>query len=123
MSDGTRDGNLLIIPRDLTGDFPRGTWRLTKRDGFYVANFSCPRCGARGGLGHGTNHTIADDGSVSPSVVCDDAACGYHDFIKLDGWSMRLVANDDVARAAKEAGERVLRDARVDPEMLSKPTI
>ncbi len=77
---------MIGFPRDLTGDFPPGTWRPRTRDGVRAANFACPRCGRRAGLGHGSNHDIAADGSVSPSVVCDSDGCGFHEFIKLDGW-------------------------------------
>ena len=59
-----------VIPRDTSGEFPPGTWRAITRDGERGANFACPRCGFRGGLGHNTNHAIAPDGTVSPSVVC-----------------------------------------------------
>ncbi len=31
-------------------------------------------------------HTIAPDGTVSPSVVCPVKDCGFHEFIKLEGW-------------------------------------
>jgi hypothetical protein len=30
------------------------------------------------------NHSIADDGRVSPSVVCP--LCTFHEYIVLDGW-------------------------------------
>ena len=30
-------------------------------------------------------HSIASDGTVSPSVVCP-YGCGFHKFIKLEGW-------------------------------------
>lgn len=75
-----------IIQQDLSGEFPPGTWRAIKRDGVPSANLACPRCGYRAGLGHGTNHEIAPDGTVSPSVVCDTPSCSFHEYIKLEGW-------------------------------------
>ena len=30
---------------------------------------------------------IADDGAVSPSVMCLEDGCGFHDFVRLFGWS------------------------------------
>lgn len=30
-------------------------------------------------------HTIMDDGTVNPSVVCP--VCGWHEIIKLEGWN------------------------------------
>ncbi len=32
------------------------------------------------------DHAIADDGTVTPSVVCFVDGCGFHEFIKLEGW-------------------------------------
>jgi hypothetical protein len=40
--------------------------------------------------GHGVSlrgHSIAPDGTVSPSVVCLERKCDFHDFVRLDGWS------------------------------------
>jgi hypothetical protein len=31
-------------------------------------------------------HSIAQDGTVSPSVVCPVEKCGFHEFIRLEGW-------------------------------------
>jgi hypothetical protein len=31
-------------------------------------------------------HSIAQDGTVSPSVVCPVEGCGFHEFIKLEEW-------------------------------------
>jgi hypothetical protein len=33
-----------------------------------------------------SKHTIAPDGTVSPSVVCDYKGCTFHEFIKLEGY-------------------------------------
>jgi len=54
-------------------------WGWEKR---WTANFTCPN-GHAGYLG---DHTIAPDGTVSPSVVCPVEGCGFHDFIRLAGW-------------------------------------
>ena len=32
------------------------------------------------------DHTIAADGSVSPSVVCPSDRCPFHDQVRLVGW-------------------------------------
>lgn len=32
-------------------------------------------------------HAIADDGTVTPSVVCPIDGCTFHEWIKLDKWS------------------------------------
>lgn len=43
------------------------------------------RCG-NGHIGSLDDHKIAEDGTVSPSVVCQRAGCEYHEFIRLEGW-------------------------------------
>ena len=32
------------------------------------------------------DHTIAADGTVSPSVVCPEGGCGWHEHVQLEGW-------------------------------------
>jgi hypothetical protein len=74
------------FPRDVDGDFLPGTWRPFKdRDGRHGATWSCPDCGHRGGIGPGTNHAIAVNGEVTPSIVCE-SPCSFHQFIRLEGW-------------------------------------
>ncbi len=34
-----------------------------------------------------SDHTIAPDGTVSPSLVCPREGCDFHEVIKLEGWS------------------------------------
>ena len=34
-----------------------------------------------------TDHDIAADGTVTPSVVCTEEDCGFHDWVKLVGWA------------------------------------
>lgn len=59
-------------------DIPVGKWRRFHETS---AAMECPRCGAWGTL---LDHSIAPDGTVSPSVEC--VACGFHDHVKLVGW-------------------------------------
>ena len=58
------------------------TWTRVTLDGVETARISCPRCGTVGAL---RDHAIDDKGKVTPSVQCD---CGYHDFIRLEGWPL-----------------------------------
>lgn len=48
----------------------------------------CPTCGRGmsigGGQPFGSCHSIAPDGTVSPSVVCH--SCSWHTFIRLADW-------------------------------------
>lgn len=32
------------------------------------------------------NHRVGEDGAVSPSYVCVEPGCGFHEFVRLDGW-------------------------------------
>lgn len=41
---------------------------------------TCPQCKKKAAL----DHTIEEDGDVNPSLICP--FCGYHKFIKLEGW-------------------------------------
>ena len=59
-----------------------GKYSATKSmdDGSRSAIFACPDCDVVAKL---SDHTIAENGEVSPSVVCD---CGFHRFITLQDW-------------------------------------
>lgn len=60
-----------------------GTWALTT-DGSVV--MTCPVCGNAGTIG---THSIADDGTVSPSIVCANGGakgCSFHEFVRLAEW-------------------------------------
>ena len=43
---------------------------------------TCPSCGATAAL----DHTVDDEGNVSPSLVCPADGCGFHEFVRLEGW-------------------------------------
>lgn len=45
-------------------------------------DIKCPN----GHIGSLRNHSIAADGTVTPSVVCHDPECGWHVWARLDGW-------------------------------------
>ena len=34
-----------------------------------------------------TDHEIAADGTVTPSVVCTQGGCVFHEFVRLVGWA------------------------------------
>jgi hypothetical protein len=42
----------------------------------------CPGCGQIATL----DHDVADDGTVTPSLVCPVEGCNFHEFVRLDGW-------------------------------------
>jgi len=69
---------MLTIPHSkITGE--KGTWW---RFGESVV-LSCPKCG----ISFRLNHTITEDGIVTPSVVCPISSCKFHDYIKLGEFS------------------------------------
>ena len=35
---------------------------------------------------HPTEHEIADDGTVTPSLDCPVEGCSWHESVKLEGW-------------------------------------
>ena len=70
----------LQVPRSESfREMPPGTWWRSNVSVW----FRCPN-GHYGTLG---DHTVADDGMVSPSVEC--ALCPFHDTIQLSGWTPR----------------------------------
>ena len=49
----------------------------------FKASMTCPN-------GHGLTlrgHSIASNGDVSPSVVCPELGCAFHEFVRLKRWS------------------------------------
>jgi hypothetical protein len=50
----------------------------------FWAECACPICKKVSMVGH--NHTVADDGTVSPSYVCPFPPCTFHEFVQLDDW-------------------------------------
>ncbi len=60
----------------------KNTWKPLQTPAGKSADYTCPN----GHVGELTDHTIAKDGTVSPSVVCPRGGCGFHDYIRLIGW-------------------------------------
>lgn len=59
----------------------RTAWNADKSQ--RSASVACPDCGRTASL---SGHDIADDGTVTPSVVCPYEGCSFHDYVKLEGW-------------------------------------
>jgi hypothetical protein len=88
-ADGTlrwRRNVVIIRPYGrVTPDPPPMHWAPSSHQTMarFKATMTCPD-------GHGMilrNHRIAANGMVSPSVVCPNPACGFHEFVRLDGWT------------------------------------
>lgn len=60
-------------------DLGPGMWTPTPSDVSWVR---CGGCGERVRL---TDHTVASDGAVTPSLVCP-VECGWHVQARLVGW-------------------------------------
>ena len=58
-------------------------WKYAKTpDTLRSAIVKCPGCGRWEAL----MHTIKNDGTVTPSLVCSIDGCNFHDYVKLKGW-------------------------------------
>jgi hypothetical protein len=71
---------MILIQHD--DELKPNTWKGGQTPGGRTALFKCPN----GHIGSLSGHEIAEDGTVSPSVVCPHEGCDFHEFIKLGGW-------------------------------------
>jgi hypothetical protein len=55
-----------------------GSWQLWKGQVW----FTCPLCGTHGQL----DHEVLADGTLDASVECPSDGCGFHEWIRLEGW-------------------------------------
>ena len=65
-----------------------GTWTTRERrdePGKKRVIIGCPGCGRRGDL---DDHTVDENGIVSPSVVCPHKGCTFHDYVALKDWRL-----------------------------------
>jgi len=75
------------IPQADPGDFwlarKHPSWRGARfPDGHRSANVAC----GNGHVASLSDHNIAADGTVSPSLVCPAQGCGWHEVVRLIGW-------------------------------------
>lgn len=79
---------MIDIPKG--NESEKGTWQPIKYEParkMIWCEFTCPN-------GHGATlaksiHKIADDGTVSPSLICpraNDEGCAFHEFVRLLNW-------------------------------------
>lgn len=83
---------MIDVPRAVNRNVfedPPLSWRpVTTAEGARSAIFTCPN-GHAGSLhrsADGEAWTIADDGTVDPSVDCSPNGCDFHDHIRLLEW-------------------------------------
>lgn len=55
----------------------------TKETGGRSVWVTCPK----GHCGTLDDHTVRDDGTVVPSLVCPDGGCDFHENVRLIGWT------------------------------------
>jgi hypothetical protein len=90
----------------------------------YLAFATCPK--GHVGLICSTVFGIAEDGTLSPSYVCPVASCGFHEFVRFDGWDARFA--DRESRRVSQ-GVRRLSDSEAkrlgncDWEACTKPVV
>ena len=70
------------VPKTTNLDGPGPCWDHHEMG---IPVFRCPT-GHIGSLRE--HHQIAADGTVSPSVVCPHEGCTFHEFVKLENWSV-----------------------------------
>lgn len=58
----------------------KGVYRGGISEGKKTATMSCPDCGESASL---SEHDIDEKGNVSPSVVCPNSDCNFHEHIQL----------------------------------------
>lgn len=79
---------MIDIPQALTEDFwtdePGPIWRRSTRDGKLTANVKC----GNGHIASLVDHTIAADGTVTPSLDCATEGCSWHVHARLVGWPL-----------------------------------
>ena len=64
---------------------PRDQWRPgNKGDGTRTATVRCPDCER---WESSSGHEISADGTVRPSLDCGYDDCGFHKWVRLEGWA------------------------------------
>jgi hypothetical protein len=80
----------------------RTRWTRALRNGRPTVRIACPKCLTSGDL---DAHDIDADGNVSPTVVCPNEACDFHDTVKLE-WFYGGAIISEQSRARKEVADQ-----------------
>lgn len=76
----------VLLPRSKTWPPPPGAWLvLLKCEGGRSVHLTCGKCGKQ--TGTLADHTIAADGTVTPSIGCPHDGYDWHIFGVLEGWA------------------------------------
>jgi hypothetical protein len=65
--------------------FLRSALETVKHERHGHVGVVCPLCHKAMTLSRAV-HTVTDDGTVHPSLVCRQTGCLFHAFVRLDGW-------------------------------------
>lgn len=65
---------------------PEGKWWYEGPDHNRIIVMNCPKCGVDSTMAL-VVHTVMDDGNVSPSYVCPQDGCTFHEHVKLGDWT------------------------------------
>ena len=77
----------LMLTLKQSNDYLPNTWKgLKEYGGQRSATVTC----ANGHTCTLTDHTIKEDGSVSPSLVWPYDGCDWHEWVKLEGWQSNV---------------------------------
>lgn len=61
---------------------PLTWWPVTRSDGRKSAMVTC----GNAHIASLADHDIGLGGYVTPSLVCPEEGCGWHEWVRLDGW-------------------------------------
>lgn len=89
----TLAGGDVFQRHDLEAEYLQGTWRMMARyqEGTKpMVVVACPVCLELGML---SDHKVLANGTVSPSMDCQNPDCSYHAFITLDNWDLGVLDN------------------------------
>lgn len=75
---------ILSVPRLAKRTSTELGWWPVRIDGWVCSAWMVCRNGHRASL---VDHDIAPDGMVRPSVVCPVEGCGFHEHVRLAGWT------------------------------------
>ena len=73
-----------------------GHWFTVRRaDGSTGLMLNCPDCGQTVSL---ADHSVDPIGAVTPSVVCPQDGCGFHEYVRLVAWASGVAGDQSGAR-------------------------
>jgi len=71
----------LIKKGNLKEQLPN-TWYMSKGQ----VMIKCPKCGKIAGLDDHVINPVGKNGEVSPSLVCPNDKCNFHEYVELEDW-------------------------------------